>query len=209
MLVTIVYDETDAVKMWINNLRQTIRTVSPTVTFKTGPIWDFTDSVFETKGVVLVILSKKGLGFCDNIHQSLVKRRSSAVSKHCRVCVVIESKADNTKAKLEDLTGMLDKDNVAVVEDLADSFRWLPKICTVILKLRKSVLASTCVIVSAVSDTKIEMLRKSLVAGLKDISVNVSEEFMNDISDCCIIFRKNVDDSLDASVQDNVDAMKR
>ena len=133
MLVTIVHDDTDVVKHQMRILRENLTHVTPTITFKSCCVWEFTDKVFEENQKVLVMLSKRCVSFSKKVFESFKRHtdQQGNSKRKCRLCVVIETEYGNLN---EDYFGLNGKENVAAVKDLQESIIWLPKVCAFLFK---------------------------------------------------------------------------
>ena len=132
MNITIVHDDTDSVKLWIRELRQNLRYVNPRVIFDSCCTWIFTDDIRQERGHSCFTV-KNNWQFSEEIYKSRVKYNGEQVKKRSRLCVVLETDNNQTEEKFKDLIG---KNNISVVEDLMDSFKWLPMVCAFIFNRR-------------------------------------------------------------------------
>ena len=206
MNITIVLDDTDSVKRWINELRQSLRHVEPRVTFDSCLTWKFEDNIFDKKEAVLVLLSKNNWQFSEEVYKSRVKYEysESKVKKRSRVCVVLETDSNQIDKKFRDPIG---KDNICVVEDLVNSFEWLPMVCAFIFKRRNRKYSPTCSVTKVVEDSKLASLHQNLIKGLEIIDINVQQD-LHGTPDCLILMRKRVTDSLDDDIKNKVNCIK-
>ena len=196
MNITIVHDDTDSVKLWIKELRQSLRHVKPHVTFDSCCMWTFEDTIFDKKQAVLVLLSKYSWQFSEEVYKSRMKYNESKVKRRSQLCVVLETNNTQIEKKFRDLIG---KDHISVVGDLMDSFKWLPKVCAFIFKRRHRKRTPTCSVPKVVEDSKMASLRQNLIKGLESIDINVVQD-LDCSPDCFILMRKRTTDSLEAIV---------
>ena len=106
-----------------------------------------------------------------------------------------EVKADGDGIK-EAFEVAIGKDNVVMVEDLHQSVKWLPKVCTFLFQTKRRKMELNCVIPSVRDHSDTTHFRKDLLKGLRELDIHVSESFDLLKPRCCILF-KNVDDDYD------------
>lgn len=206
-IITVVHDDTDAVKYCIKYLRMNLAYVDPLVSFESCCVWDFHDHIFHTKRKLLVLLSKKTLPFCKTIYALALKQKLLFLARQTRLCIVLETTSTFIEARFEEVIG---KNNIACVKDLFDMFSWLPKIAIFLFPPAKSMkYLQKCAIPSIDDDATLTMYRMGFIDGLKDLGVSILEN-LNQISSsrCGFLLRnkkeplaKNVMEVVDASVQ--------
>ena len=179
--------------------------VEPPVIFDYCLLKDFKDDIFQRLQQVLVVLSKKSEPFRRKIYASLLKQKRSFLANPTRICIITETDSQNIEEKFETIIG---KDNVALVQDLLNSFTWLPKVCTFIYKTsvpRKYL--QKCVIPKLVEDANLAILRKSLIKSLRDLKVSVSED-LHQISSlhCGFILRTTEEETVAKYIRRNLNA---
>ena len=185
MHVTIVHNDTDAVKRHIHELRQGLEHVKPRVILKSCCIWEFQSSVFEENEIVLVLVSKQNPRFARIVYQALVERKY----KQCRVCLVLEAQ-DSTI--VEECKALVGTEQVADVENFKNSFTWMTKVCTFFFKNKGDSHRSnnSCVIPKVSDDVKYNKLRERTKLSLRELGVDIQEDFKGNIPKCCILFRR-------------------
>ena len=202
--VTVIHDESTAVKHCINELKRLSR-VEPPVIFDYCPLSEFKDIILQRHQLVLVILSKESEAFRRKVYNSLLKQKRSFLAKPIRVCVITETDSQSIDERFE---SMLGDDNVAIVKDLLNSFSWLPKVCTFIYKPSKQrKYLQKCVIPKLVEDVNLALLRKSLISSLRELKISVSEE-LHQISSyhCGFILRTIEEETVARYIRRNMNA---
>ena len=203
MIVTIVHNDTDVVKLRIQEIRQNMDHVKPRITFKSCCVWDFQSSVFEESKTVLVLISKQNKGFAKIVYQALAKQKEPNTGTKWRVCIVLEAQDSNTGEEFEHLVGT---EHVAAVEELKDTFAWLPKVCAFLFKNKRSDSPPNCVFPKVSDDVKLNKLRERIKVGLRDLGLNFSDEVQANIPRCCILLRKK-DEALDSKLEAKTDTI--
>lgn len=90
----------------------------------------------------------------------------------------------------EDFESVVGKNNVIVVDQLQASFKWFPKVCIFFFKkTRKGNCSPNCVMPNAEDDSVLSVLREHLLTSLKDICLNISENFEALPPKYCILFK--------------------
>ena len=205
MVVTVVHNDTDSIKHQVRLLREGLANVTPSVDFKSCCVWEFTDNVFEENQTVLVILSKQCQSFHKNILESLQKYDKRCSEVKCRVCVVFEVEGGTID---EDFESVIGKENFVVVKDLRHSVKWLPKVCAFLFKTKGENKAIKCIIPKVGTNSEVKEFRSGLMENLRNLGLNVSEEFKASSPRCCVLFRKDEEYDLDESVN-NISSEKK
>ena len=198
--ITIVHDDTDAVKFCIKDLRTNLAFVQPPVSFKSCCLWDFQEDVFQREQNILVILSKKTVTFCKTVYAMVLKQQRMFLASPTRVCVVIETTSDFIPTRFEEILG---SNHVACVGDLFDIFSWFPKVATFIFPPEKSQrYLQKCVIPEIANDKILDKHRQSFISILKDLDVFVSTEVGEIFSiHCAFFFRMRKEDPLAGNIR--------
>ena len=175
MIVTVVHDDSDAVKHELRALRENLAHVTPKTTFKSCCVWDFKDSVFEENRGVLVMVSKCCRSFHQPLFESLRRYNESKDKQKCLVSIVFEGENESID---EDITKLVGNENIVIVDDLSDTFTWLPKICAFFYKTTGRNKLLKCVVPkTVVPDSKPAEIRENLMKSLRDLDINTSDEF--------------------------------
>ena len=198
--ITIVHDDTDAVKLCIKDLRTNLANVEPAVSFESCCLWEFQEDVFHKKQNLLVILSKKTVTFCKTVYALVLKQQRMFLASPTRVCVVIETTSQFIPKRFEEL---LATNTVACVNDLFDIFSWFPKVAIFAFPPDKSrMYLQKCVIPKIEDDEKLDIYRWSLMSTLRDLDVSVATE-LDKISSirCGFLFRMSKEDPLAGGIR--------
>ena len=172
--ITIVHDDTDAVKVCIKELRTNLAYVKPSVLFKSCCLWEFQEDVFQREQNLLVILSNKTVTFCKTVYALVLKQQRMFLASPTRVCVVIETISQFIPKRFEELLG---RNQVACVGDLFDIFSWFPKVATFVFPPEKSQrYLQKCVIPEVVNDKTVDKYRWSFMRTLNDLDITVNTE---------------------------------
>ena len=209
MIVTVIHDDTDAVKLQIKALRENLAQVTPIVTFKSSCVqWDFKDNAFEENQTVLVLFSKSGACFSKLVFDSFKRYRAVKRKDECRMCVIIEAEGRIIE---EDFSSLVGKENVAVVQDLQKSIVWLPKACAFVFKMngqRNKLLECVIPKLNSVSNSdRLPQFRKDFITSLQDLEINIMDDFGASPARCGILFGTKGDDTT-GEINNGTDAIK-
>ena len=202
MIVTIVHDDRDCIKYQLKIMRDGLKHVTPRVNFKSCCVWEFTDNVFDENRAVLVILTKQCKPFRHKVLESFQRYRDRCRKVECRVCVVFEVEGADGDGMKEDFESVIGKENVVNVEDLYQSVKWLPKVCTFLFKIHGRNKELKCVIPRVRNRSEEAVFRKDLLISLRELDIDVLEVFDDLPPRCCILFKEHDDYDLAPSVKD-------
>ena len=193
--VTIIHDDTDTVKLCINEIRRNLALVKPVITFKSCCLWEYTDDIFDKLNTVLVILSKNTESFVHRIYIAALNQQKGFLAKQTKVCVISETSDCRMGEGLEKIIGV---NNVALVHDLQDYFAWLPKLCVFLYQPNKERrYLHKCVIPRIITEPKFELQRHCLINSLRQLGICVSTDPRKLVSyRCGFIMRQRQTDQI-------------
>ena len=208
LLVTLIHDDTDAVKLCIKDIRSNLIHVDPLVNFESCCLWEFQDETFYKLNTVLVILSKNSEAFVRRLYITLLKRQRLFLANGTRVCVISETDNPRIGDGLESLIG---EENISLVHDLLDTFAWIPKLCAFLYKPNKPRrYLHKCVIPRVIEDANLELTRKHLITTLRKRQVNVSEDIKRIVPfRCAFMMRRRQKEPIDNLLRKNVLAAEK
>ena len=200
MIVTIVHNDTDAVKRHLHELRQGLEHIRPHIIFKSCCIWEFRRNIFQENEHVLVLISRQNPRFARLVYKSLAKQNY----RRCRVGIVLEG---HDSGIVEKFKSLLRPEYVADVEDLSCTFTWFPKVCVFLLRNKRDSYQSnkSCVVPKVSTNAKHEKLRDSIKMSLKEFGLKVADDFNKaKTRSCCILFRRANED-LEPGLKEQID----
>ena len=112
--------------------------------------------------------------------------------------VVTSADKDDINKEFEDAIG---KENVAVLEKLNQSVKWLPKVCAFLFKTNKRTKSLKCIVPNVKDSSVIRDFRVHLLNSLRDLYIDISEGFEQLPPRCCILFREDDDYDLAPSIE--------
>ena len=135
------------------------------------------------KSLYTADVSKHNQRFAKEFFGVLTTHKTSVIERKRFVCAVLEGQEKGLVAEYE---GLLGKQHVAAVEELLDTFTWLPKVCAFLhqnkkLKKKMKPKLSNCVIPKINDDAKSNELRKKFIHGLRDLGINMLDEFQEGV----------------------------
>ena len=160
---------------------------STTIKIDNTPILDDSESE-PHKGNVTIVDSDTGGRAVEEFELATLKQTT----------VVTSADKDDINEEFEDAIG---KENVAVLEKLNQSVKWLPKVCAFLFKTNKRTKSLKCIVPNVKDSSVIRDFRVHLLNSLRDLYIDISEGFEQLPPRCCILFREDDDYDLAPSIE--------
>ena len=160
---------------------------STTIKIDNTPILDDSESE-PHKGNVTMVDSDTGGRAVEEFELATLKQTT----------VVTSADKDDISEEFEDAIG---KENVAVLEKLNQSVKWLPKVCAFLFKTNKRTKSLKCIVPNVKDSSVIRDFRVHLLNSLCDLYIDISESFEQLPPRCCILFREDDDYDLAPSIE--------
>ena len=90
----------------------------------------------------------------------------------------------------EEFKDAIGKENVIVLDNLGQSVKWLPKICAFLFKTNKRSKSLKCVVPNVKDCSVISDFRIQLLKSLRDLDIDIAEDFERLPTRCCILFKE-------------------